>query len=392
MSEILNDISIRLQVLNPQRQPLGGTVDIELKPQGAGDTVNVKGADASKDIDISGLQRHPQGNYQVTVTPTDVSKPASQLVTVPARGFNTVVFNIDKAAATIPGLPGLPGLPGVPGVPAGDGICIRLSVLNPLRQPLGGTVDIDFKALGLTESLTIKAADASKDIDVSGLVRFPKVVFYVVTVTPTNIPKPSSQSVVIPPVGFNTVEFIIDEGTVPPPFSIPDQLDPPTLGAALTLRLSGNPADGSRPPDPSASPPSQVIWVDNGDEVLVHLDSTKTQIVQQTLLVSVDLETDQTGRQTMVVVLALGDGTDNAGLVGTTDELPRGNALLAARWGQALQASVWAVLMQLAQEHAFERSKAPRGLIIANGLLNLLADVPLQASTPPPASTPGVPS
>lgn len=392
MSEILNDISIRLQVLNPQRQPLGGTVDIELKPQGAGDTVTVKGADASKDIDISGLQRPPQGNYQVTVTPTDVSKPASQIVTVPARGFNTFEFTIDKAAPTIP------GPPVVPGGLAGDGICIRLSVLNPLRQPLGGTVDIDFKALGLTESLTIKAADASKDIDVSGLVRFPKVPFYVVTVTPTNIAKPSTQTVVIPPIGFNTVLFIIDEGTVPPPFSIPDQLDPPTLGAALTLRLSGNPADGSRPLDPSASPPSQVIWVDNGDEVLVHLDSTKAQIQQQTLLVSVDLETDQTGRQPLVVVLALGDGTDGAGLIATTDELPRGNALLAARWGQALQASVWAVLMQLAQEHAFERSKAPRGLTIANGLLNLVADVPLQAGTSPPpgtprpASAPGVPS
>lgn len=381
MSEIFSDISIRLRVLNAQRQPLGGTVDIELKPQAAGDTVNVKAADASKDIDISGLQRPPQGNYQVTVTPTDVPVPVSQPLTVPPRGFNTVEFVIDKAAVTIPGLP------------EGDGIGIRLRVLNPQRQPLGGTVDIDFKALGLTESLSIKAADASKDIDVSGLVRFPKVLFYVVTVTANNIVKPASQTVTIPPIGFNTVEFVIDLGTVPAPFTIPDQLDPPALGSALTLRLSGAPADGSRPLDPAGSAPSQVIWVDNGDEVLVHLDSTKTQIVQQTILVSVDLETDQTGRQPLVVALALGDGTDGAGLIGTTDELPRGNALLAARWGQALQASVWAVLMRMAQEHAFERSKAPRGLSIANGLLNFFADVPLQASTPPPAGTPsGVPS
>jgi len=373
MAEIFQDISVRLRVLNPQRQPLDGTVDIELKPLGAGDTVSVKGADASKDIDVSGLQRPPLGIYQVTVTPTDVPVPVSQPLTVPPRGFSTLEFVIDKASVILPG---------------GDGICIRLRILNPQRQPLGGTVDIDFKAFGLFESRTIKAADASKDIDVSGLVRAPKVLFYEVIVTPPGTAKPASQTVVIPPVGFITAVFVIDVGAVPPQFTIPDQLDTPTLGAALTLRLTGAPADGSRPLDPGASPPSQVIWVDKGDEVLVHLDSTKAQIQQQTLLVSVDLETDQTGRQPMVVVLALGDGTDGAGLIATTDELPRGNALLAARWGQALQASVWAVLMQMAQEHAFERSKAPRGLSIANGLLNFFADVPLQASPPSPAGTP----
>ena len=75
MAEIFQDISVRLRVLNPQRQPLDGTVDIELKPLGAGDTVSVKGADASKDIDVSGLQRPPLGIYQVTVTPTDVPVP-----------------------------------------------------------------------------------------------------------------------------------------------------------------------------------------------------------------------------------------------------------------------------------------------------------------------------
>jgi hypothetical protein len=51
------DISIRIEVLNPQRQILGATVDIELKPQVPGQTVNVKPADASKDIGASGRAR-----------------------------------------------------------------------------------------------------------------------------------------------------------------------------------------------------------------------------------------------------------------------------------------------------------------------------------------------
>src|SRR6266568_7700467 len=105
MPEINSDISIRIRILNPQRKPLGGTVDIEFKPHDVGQTVNVKGADASKDIDVSGLQRTPQGLYQVTVTPTDVFKPTSQFVTVPASGFNTVDFIIDKGTGPENGPP-----------------------------------------------------------------------------------------------------------------------------------------------------------------------------------------------------------------------------------------------------------------------------------------------
>ncbi len=55
-----NNARIRTQVLNPQGQPLGGTVDIEFKPRDVGQIMNVKGADASKDIDVSDLQRTPQ--------------------------------------------------------------------------------------------------------------------------------------------------------------------------------------------------------------------------------------------------------------------------------------------------------------------------------------------
>ena len=57
--------------------------------------------------------------------------------------------------------------------------------------------------------MKVKAADASKDIDVLGLQRYPQVQLYEVTVTPTDVFKPTSQFVKIPPSGFNTVEFVI---------------------------------------------------------------------------------------------------------------------------------------------------------------------------------------
>ena len=74
----------------------GGTVDLEFRPQEGGETKNVKGVDASKDIKVSGLQRTPRGIYKVTVTPTDVFKPTAQFVTIPASGFDTVEFIVDR--------------------------------------------------------------------------------------------------------------------------------------------------------------------------------------------------------------------------------------------------------------------------------------------------------
>jgi hypothetical protein len=95
-----NDFSIRVTVVNPQGQPLGGTVDLEFQPQGEGQPLFVKGADASKDIDVSGLERSPRGLYQLTVTPSDVFKLVSQFfVNIPASGFATAKVPIDKSAA-----------------------------------------------------------------------------------------------------------------------------------------------------------------------------------------------------------------------------------------------------------------------------------------------------
>src|SRR3984893_3532815 len=99
------DICIRLRILNPDRQPLGGTVDIEFKRRNVGPGITVKAANASRDIDVRLLQRSPHGHYQVTVTPTDVFKPVSQFVNIPPSGFNTLEIVIDKGTAESPTSP-----------------------------------------------------------------------------------------------------------------------------------------------------------------------------------------------------------------------------------------------------------------------------------------------
>lgn len=154
-----------------------------------------------------------------------------------------------------------------------------------------------------------------------------------------------------------------------PQVTIPDHLDGPALAGHLSARLAGTPADGSAA---ASTTPAQVVWVDGGDEVLVHLDSTSTQIVGQTVLVSIDLECDQTGRTPLVVAFAL-PSTEQAGLVVATDEYPRGNGLLASRWGGAVQAAAWSAMLTLIADHASERGLAPLGLAVSDGRLHLIS-------------------
>ncbi|MFL6304149.1 MAG: hypothetical protein ACJ72H_11450 [Candidatus Sulfotelmatobacter sp.] len=170
------------------------------------------------------------------------------------------------------------------------------------------------------------------------------------------------------------------------PIQIPDSFNAASLARELSLRIAGKPADGSLATTPAAG---AVIWIDAGSEVLAHLNSIQTRLLKGTLLVSMDLETDQTGRSALIVALHLSaDPNDPAGLVATTDEYPRGDGQLASRWGRPLQAAVWASLLSLAQDHAAQRSGAPRAVTITEGSLTMQAGPPL-SFIPQPAIDPG---
>ena len=162
----------------------------------------------------------------------------------------------------------------------------------------------------------------------------------------------------------------------PPPYKIPDQLGETDLTTQIGVRLMGTTANGVPLPAGTA-PPAKVIWIDHGNEVLVHLDSTAVRILDRMVLVSVDLETDQTGRTPLVCSFAVSGAGELGGLVATTDELPRGLGSLASAWGQQLQSAVWSSLMGLANDHAAERSLTPRALSAAAGTLSLHAGAAL---------------
>jgi hypothetical protein len=153
------------------------------------------------------------------------------------------------------------------------------------------------------------------------------------------------------------------------------------LAAELGRRLAGKP-EGSGNAFSTGRFPGAVVWVDAGSEVAVYLDSAKTKIADGLLLVSVDFECDQTGRTPLVVALAMNKGIDSAGLFATTDELPRGNGLLAARWGKIFQEAVWAALTSLLSDHAAERRLSPLALTVVNGQLQLHSGNPIVVTNP----------
>jgi hypothetical protein len=166
-------------------------------------------------------------------------------------------------------------------------------------------------------------------------------------------------------------------GSLIPP-AIPDTLSPTALANLLRTRLAGTPADGSIPSGQTTA--RSVIWIDQGDEVLVYLDSVTVRFINDTMLVSIDLESDQTGRTPMVVAFAMGtESAAGATLLAATDEFPRGNALLAARWGAAVRNAAWSAFLLLAVDHAKERSLVPNGFTLAGGQLQLTAGPALQA-------------
>ncbi|HTD60051.1 MAG TPA: hypothetical protein VK679_05325 [Gemmatimonadaceae bacterium] len=158
--------------------------------------------------------------------------------------------------------------------------------------------------------------------------------------------------------------------------AVPGKINGTALAALLRPRLLGAPASSA----PSATQPTNsVVWVDGPDELLVHLDSIATEIVGSTVLVAIDVETDQTGRTPLVVAFAI-QTSGSAGLVAATDQLPRGNGVLASRWGAMVRDAAWSALLALATDHATAHGGAARGFTIANGELTLTAGPPVALS------------
>jgi hypothetical protein len=91
-----------------------------------------------------------------------------------------------------------------------------------------------------------------------------------------------------------------------------------------------------------------VIWAQDGDEVVLWLDSLQVDVQTGLLSVGLDLETGQSGRCRQEVAITLPDASAPPSLLALTADVTRGESRIAARWGRVLQDATWGALLDLA--------------------------------------------
>lgn len=142
------------------------------------------------------------------------------------------------------------------------------------------------------------------------------------------------------------------------------------LAAELRRRLVGIPFDAPSGSARESTSPAQVIWVENGHELLVHLNSLAVRVRPGLLLASLDVEADQTGRTMVVTPFALPE-PGKGGLIAVTEERPRGDPAVVSHWGTTIQEAIWAALLGIAEEMANQRGHLPTELAAGEGALHL---------------------
>jgi hypothetical protein len=152
----------------------------------------------------------------------------------------------------------------------------------------------------------------------------------------------------------------VPPGTVVPPVSV-------TLGQLQPLLIASL---GSPYVAADASPLQQVMWYDHDSEVLVHLDRTMIKLGDGLVLVALTLETDQTGAGQLTVPLGVGSAQLPAGLVVVAESRPRGPAVLADRWGQAVTAAAWRALLDSAHALALHAGTDTSGARLVPGAVS----------------------
>lgn len=90
-----------------------------------------------------------------------------------------------------------------------------------------------------------------------------------------------------------------------------------------------------------------VIWEQAGSELLVHLERTRVAVTAGVVLIAVTVEADGIQPVEITVPFATGRSERLAGMVFATEPVPRGPAVIIDRWGEAIVAAAWQILLDV---------------------------------------------
>jgi hypothetical protein len=244
---------------------------------------------------------------------------------------------------------------------------LRLALVTSNGSPLNENVEIQLHNQIVADNRTVHAL-ASQPLLIHNLLAFPRGI-YQVQIAPEESEPESRLANIFRDQTTDLCIVFHDKGKQPPPppdtcFQIPDTLTESDLTArlhsALTTSTAGSKAD-------------TIVWQDRGDEVVVYLSTLQVRLAPPAVFAAIELESDQTGRHSVIVRFVFGDPQDPAGLFATTDEVVRGNSLLATRWGPIFRDLIWSALTRLSSNHAVERGLAPLRLSVGRSGLQMVA-------------------
>jgi hypothetical protein len=92
---------------------------------------------------------------------------------------------------------------------------------------------------------------------------------------------------------------------------------------------------------------TEVVWVNADSELAVGVGGTRVATGPATVVVSLPVRSDQTGRAEVHVTFAVGEPERPAGLYAATQRRPRGPELIVDTWGEAIVAFAWSVVLEL---------------------------------------------
>jgi hypothetical protein len=133
--------------------------------------------------------------------------------------------------------------------------------------------------------------------------------------------------------------------------------------------------------DSSGTP---VVWADGDSEIVVYPERLRLALQPGLVLIELMLATDQTGVASLVIPFIIGKSSEDAVLMAVTEEVPRGNHLLASRWGQVVQDALWEALIRVGQNLLRERapndSLAVAGVFADTERLSYIVTPPVSAA------------